>query len=221
MAPPSGLEGPSSPQLVFDLDGLLLDSESDLSWLDRALSEALRALDLPVSEENRARLYPIDVEGFERVAASFGLEAQELWRVRNGAYTRVKVKAIEDGELAPFDDLGALYSLADRHSLHVISNSPQEVVEAFVRRYGYDDLFSVLVGRHPTLEAINRIKPHPHLYERLVSRAGGGEYTYIGHTDTDRRFAANAGMAYLPVIRDGGAPAGAATGLDELAGRLV
>lgn len=30
--------------VLFDLDGVLLDSETDLEWLDRALQEALEDL---------------------------------------------------------------------------------------------------------------------------------------------------------------------------------
>ncbi|MDX1744890.1 MAG: hypothetical protein R3324_03035, partial [Halobacteriales archaeon] len=38
---------PPTVEVVFDLDGVLLDSERRLDWLERALSDTLRAFDLP------------------------------------------------------------------------------------------------------------------------------------------------------------------------------
>lgn len=191
---------------VFDLDGVLLDSETDLSWLDRALSATLRAFDLPVTDANKRRLYPANVPEFERVARELDLDPQELWSVRNDVYTREKVAAIEQGELTPFPDVESLHHLSGDRDLHVISNSPQEVVEAFVSTYEYDGLFSVRIGRGTALEDLECMKPDPHFYRRLVDRTGDeeGPYVYVGDRETDRQFAANTGMEYIHLPRDGG-----------------
>jgi phosphoglycolate phosphatase len=94
--------------LVFDLDGVLLDSESDLSWLERALDAALMELGLNPSEANRARLYPAGIEGFHSVADELGVDVERLWDIRHDNYLREKQTAIETGEIEPFDDVEVL-----------------------------------------------------------------------------------------------------------------
>lgn len=189
--------------LAFDLDGVLLDSETDREWLDRALAAALHELGLDPSDAVLAALYPPTVERIQAVAGELGLPAERLWRVRNAHYVRVKLAAIETGELEPFDDVEALYELAGDHQLHVISNSPGRVVEAFVDTYDYDDLFEVRIGRDEALEDLERLKPDPYMYHRLVERLdGAAPDVYVGDTETDRAFARATGMRFVHLTRD-------------------
>lgn len=191
--------------LVFDMDGVLLDSESDLSWLDRALERAVRELDLPVADPVRSQLFPISVEQLHISADEWGIEPDRLWAVRDHHYVREKLDAIRSGELAPFDDVEALSGLVDAYDLHIISNSPQVVVDAFVEHNGYDTLFDVRLGRADgDLEALHRLKPHPYMYRELEARLDGAEgMVYIGDTETDRRFADATGMDFIHLTRDG------------------
>lgn len=190
--------------VAFDLDGVLLDSESDLGWLERALEAAVRELDVEPTAGLRSRLYPPTVDRVRELADEVGVTPERLWAVRNAHYVRVKVAAIESGELAPFDDVDVLESLAADHRLHILSNSPQAVVEAFVATNGYGSLFDVRLGRGEALEDLHRLKPHPHLYDRLRERVSlDGTTTYVGDTETDRRFAERTGMHYVHLPRDG------------------
>lgn len=190
--------------LAFDLDGVLLDSESDLGWLDRALEGALTELGVEPTDEALEALYPPTVERIVAAAAELGLPAERLWGVRNEHYVEAKLAAIESGELAPFDDVVTLYGLADRHDLHVISNSPERVVRAFVEAYGYDDLFDARIGRLEGLEDLRRLKPDPHMYHRLVAELGGAvPAVYVGDTESDRAFAESTGMRFVHLTRDG------------------
>lgn len=189
--------------LVFDLDGVLLDSESDRDWLDRALEAALDELGLAPNDAVLAALYPPTVKGVREVADELDLSAERLWRARNAHYVRVKQSAIESGELEPFDDVEALYELAPRHDLHVVSNSPQQVVQTFVEAADLEDLFEVCIGREGALEALERLKPDPHMYHQLVAQLDGGPpEVYVGDTATDRAFAEATGMRFVHLTRD-------------------
>jgi phosphoglycolate phosphatase len=189
--------------LAFDLDGVLLDSETDRGWLDRALAAALEELGLDPSDGVLAELYPPSVDRIEAVAGELGVPAERLWRVRNAHYVRGKLAAIESGALEPFADVDALYELAADHQLHVISNSPGRVVEAFVDTYGYDDLFEVCIGRGEELEDLERLKPDPYLYHRLLDRLEGtAPDVYVGDTETDRAFARATEMRFVHLTRD-------------------
>ena len=189
--------------LAFDLDGVLLDSESDLGWLDRALAAALEDLGLRTDGPVREALFPPTVEDVEAAADAADVAPQRLWEARNARYVEGKLEAMRTGEIGPFDDVEALYGLADRHELHVISDSPERVVDAFVEAFGYDDLFGVAVGRGESLEDLRRLKPNPHPYRRLVRALDGAEpAAYVGDTATDREFAAATGMRFIHLTRD-------------------
>lgn len=189
--------------LVFDLDGVLLDSETDRAWLDRALDAALNELGVPRNGAVRGQLYPPTVDGIHTVATRFDLDPERLWRVRNDHYVRVKREAIESGELQPFDDVQALYRLEPRHGLHVLSNSPTAVVQAFVETYSFDDLFQARIGRGESLEDLNRLKPDLYPYRQLVDALDGETPdVYVGDTETDRAFAAAAGLRFVHLTRD-------------------
>jgi phosphoglycolate phosphatase len=204
--------------LAFDLDGVLLDSESDRAWLDRALRAAFDELGLAESGADPGQLYPPSLEGIHQVAAELGVPADRLWEVRNRHYVRLKRGAIATGELTPFEDVAALYELSSAHDLHIISNSPTSVVETFVDTYRFDDLFCIRLGRGEGLDDLDRIKPHPHLYRRLVERLDGSHPTlYVGDTETDRAFADATGMRFIHLTRD---PRGVES-LRDLPGLLV
>lgn len=190
--------------VVFDLDGVLLDSESDLSWLDRALAETLNAVGLENTSDNRALLFPPTSESIRSAAAAAGISPERLWTIRNRRYTDAKLAAIESETIRPYHDVDALYGLSPEYRLGILSNSPQVVVETFVERADLADVIEVAVGRGAELAVVGRLKPDPYLFEKLHERTDDDEYHYVGDEDTDRRFAHRTGMAYIHLDREEG-----------------
>ncbi|MFB6153990.1 MAG: HAD family hydrolase [Halodesulfurarchaeum sp.] len=190
--------------VVFDLDGVLLDSERDLDWLERALTRTLEDLDLPVTDENLERLYPGNLSDLERTAEAVDVPAEELWRVRNEHYVREKTSAIESGEIRPYDDVEIVREIASRYPVSIVSNSPQSVVETFVEEAWLQGVFEMVIGRGTDPEAIEQLKPDTHPYERLVDAVGEDRFVYVGDSDSDREFAERTGMAFVQVDREGG-----------------
>ncbi len=190
-------------KIAFDLDGVLLDSERDLEWLERAIGAALKELGIRVTGENLKKLYPGGIRELEDSFADLPAPPEKVWRVRDKHYVAEKLEMIRQGKLRPFPDVEALYDLKKRYGLGIISNSPQEIVDQFVSTYNLEGLFQAWIGRGSELVDLGRIKPEPDLFYALEEKMGKGNYLYVGDRENDEKFAKNAGMEFLYLTRDG------------------
>ena len=206
-------------EIVFDLDGVLLDSERRLDWLERALSDALRAFDLPDTADNRTRIGPGRLASFERTARDFGVDPEAFWAVRNRRYTEEKLEAMARGEIGPYPDVPQLARLVGTHSISIISNSPQPVVDAFLAEVREDVPFRTGIGRGPSLADLTHLKPDPEMGDRLRQSGDAETFLYVDDRETDRAFAANAGMDYCHLVRPDGDPGDLETLVDRLLAR--
>jgi len=82
---------------VFDLDGVLLDSESDLTWLYTALEKTLEHLGIESSEENLMKIHSKNVHKFDAMSIELSVEAEDLWETRNREYIEEKIRAMKNG----------------------------------------------------------------------------------------------------------------------------
>ncbi|NIQ05251.1 MAG: HAD-IA family hydrolase [Candidatus Korarchaeota archaeon] len=188
--------------IIFDLDGVLLNSEEDLTWLKSALSKTLLTYGLAATEQNLRKLYPGRVRKFQEEVKGFNVDPAKLWKTRDKHYTNEKIYAMKNGEIKPFPDVSELYKLKGRYSLGIITNSPQEVADTFVSHFGYDDLFEVVIGRGTSLDDLTKLKPNPHLFKKLKEEHRGDTVVYVGDRESDRKFAENTGMKFLHLTRD-------------------
>ncbi len=188
----------------FDMDGVLLDTSSDLSWLDRALDETLRTFDIEPTEASRKLLYPTNLRDFDRVAEELGVSPEDLWPVRHRAYVREKNAAIREGEIGPYSDIGELHTLADMASLSIISNSPESVVETFVTEVGLEDVIEHRIGRGKERDAVEAMKPATTFFDRLEAATEASSSVYVGDASSDALFAQRTGMAFIHLDREVG-----------------
>jgi phosphoglycolate phosphatase len=186
---------------VFDLDGVLLDSESDLSWLQRASVRTLEYFDID-TEEFTELLYSKHVPNFLKISTRLGVDPHILWPVRNRIYTEEKVDAMKHRVITPFSDVSRLYDLKPSFEMGIVSNSPQSVVDFFIQEFEYGDLFQFGIGRGDGLKDIEKMKPHPFLFSLLRKQVRSDHIFYIGDAETDRLFAENTGMLYLSLKRE-------------------
>jgi len=190
-------------KIIFDLDGVLLDSEGDLEWLDQAIRKALKEIGAPVTRENIEKLYPGGLNNFRDSVRNFPLPHEEAWQIRDKYYVSEKLKMMEEGKLKPFSDVEQLYKLKKSYSLGVISNSPDVIVDRFVKYYEFEDLFQAWVGRGSELADLEKIKPSTHFFRKIRAEMGRGKYIYIGDRKSDEEFARNSGMEFIYLTRDG------------------
>lgn len=153
--------------VLFDCDGVLLDSES--IYLS-CVSQILGTLGKEASVEELAYLIGADIHVItERLKQDFGLEnydTEELIRVQRTLFNERFYK----GKLTPMDGLeGFLESLKKEGILlAVVSSSGQDYVEYVLDQLRIREYFNLYIGK----EAAGRSKPFPDLYLEAVRRLG-------------------------------------------------
>lgn len=187
--------------IIFDLDGVLLDSETDMSWMKQALIDTLNAFNIQPTEKNLEILDRKNLEKFPSVASYFNLNVKELWHVRNYYYTKRKVEAIKTKQIHPFTDINAIESLQRTAELAILSNSPQEVVDEFLKVFNLQHLFTAGAGRSSEYEDIFRLKPHPLLWKKLKPDIIATTLLYVGDRMSDQIFAEKMNMIFFGLNR--------------------
>jgi sugar-phosphatase len=183
------------PGAVFDLDGLLIDSEPVWMW---AQTKAFRELGVELTEAMQL--------------ATTGLRMMETLEVWRGYFPHIEIDAVkirsrlselvggrlrESGEAKP----GALKVLGMcRESgcrMAIASSSMPEVIEAAVERLGARHLFDALVSAEGEAHG----KPHPAVYLSAARKLGVDPAECIAFEDSvfGLRSAVAAGMHCVAV----------------------
>lgn len=187
------MSAPGPAAVVFDLDGVLIDSEQawdaarrqvaaahDRPWPARA-TEAMQGMSAPewssyMAEEVGVALHPaaIDAEVVDRLLAAY----------------RSHLPVI-DGAVA------AVRAAAERWPLGLASSSNREVIERVLALIGLGDRFAAVVSS----EEVARGKPAPDVYLEAARRLGVAPARCVAVEDSSNglRSAAAAGLAVIAV----------------------
>ena len=191
----------NKPLCLFDLDGVLLDSETNFSWLENAIKKTLEHFKIRNNDGKISQLHFNNITQFNDFCLNLGIAPEVLWPVRNTFYINEKMKAMREGTITPFDDVNDIYQLQNQYKIGIISNSPQEIVDGFVTIFNYTDLFTYNFGRGNTLWDIEHLKPDPYLYNKVKIYTLAIEIIYVGDRESDRKFAQKTGMIYYHLQR--------------------
>jgi HAD superfamily hydrolase (TIGR01509 family) len=184
---------PAFAAAVFDMDGLLLDSERPVrdAWLGAAA-----ALGVPLTEADYLGLVGLNhADSHARLLALFHDDAARL--VAAAAHATATLKAGAAFEVKS----GArrlLCSLREaRIPCAVASSTHRDEVHRRLRRAGLLDHFSVICGGNE----VQRGKPHPDLYRPALERLNAAPNTSIAFEDSSHgvRAALAAGLATVAV----------------------
>ena len=187
--------------VAFDLDDVLLDTKSNLDWLYRAFKKTLTNYGIDSSEENLQKIYLKNMHRFDRISKELGMRSEELWETRNKNYIEEKMKAMKNREIIPFPDIDSLYKLKETYDLTIMSDSPQEIVDFFIKEFNYEDLFNFGIGRGSKLEDLKKLKPTAYPLDRLREIIEYDKLIYIGDSEKDREFAENTGIEFIFLSR--------------------
>lgn len=188
--------------VVFDLDDVLLDTESNLEWLNRAFRKTLKEHDIEVTDENLQKIHSRNLNRFSKICEEFGIQKDVFWNTRNKYYIEEKINAMRFGELVPFPDVKSLYKIKGKYDLAIVSDSPQEIVEFFVREFGCEDLFECIVGRGNRYKDLQKLKPSYFPFYKLMENIQCEKLFYVGDSKKDRDFAKNNKMEFIFLSRN-------------------
>jgi len=151
--------------VVFDLDGVLVDSEG---LHVEAWKAVFGRLGVEVTDEEYAHgVGMADVDWLRWLFERRGLPSEGIAGCQRAK--RRAFQAILSGNVRPFPGVVELVGvLRGEFALGVASNSSRESVATVLRRLGVEESFGAVVGA----EDVRRHKPHPEVYLRAAALLG-------------------------------------------------
>lgn len=151
--------------IIFDMDGVLIDSEPEYQKITR---KYIRSLGLEVPEEiynlicgsnlrDSYQLLKSRVKGFDQTYEEYVYGKKELMRIEP-----IDVKKIVDKE-----SYSLLRYLKDRaYHIALASSSPKERILSYLKELEIEDFFEVIVSGMD----FEKSKPNPEIYHYTISR---------------------------------------------------
>ena len=181
--------------VIFDFDGLIVDTESLGIEVSREL--LARRFDIDLTVEDQRSFYGLfDPEYYARLRELYGLEGstQELLEAHDSVYDQKlsEVRETLPGVESMLDDLRATGS-----RLALCSGSFQRQISRVLGNVALEDRFEVIVAAHDT----DRHKPHPEPYLLTAEKLGTPPERCLVLEDSDPGVLAarRAGMAVIGV----------------------
>jgi HAD superfamily hydrolase (TIGR01509 family) len=186
------IDQPFSCGVVFDLDGVLIDSEG---LYYRAYSEVLKPYGVSVSREEYEEYWIAQGSGPEYIVAKerLPISPDELRQLRSPVYLQFLQTEVT---LMPHVE-EALSRLAPQFALTVATNTNREHLDFILRRFGIDRFFPVTVARQDYKGA----KPLPDAFLAAAEKLGllPSQCVVIEDTYKGVMAAASAGMMCIAV----------------------
>lgn len=185
--------------VVFDNDGVLTKlTPHDV--LRDAVRETFREFDVDPSPEAVEALVGEEIDPIYKVCEEYDLDTEKLWARREANATRAQKEAIDAGIKGLFDDVDSLRKFDAKRG--VVSNNQHATVEYIVEAFELQNLFSVTIGREPTLDGFLNRKPDPHYLEQAAALIEANTVLYVGDSNVDVIAARRVGMDVAFLRRD-------------------
>ena len=178
--------------IVFDLDGTLIDSAPDIQAVAGVILERLGKPPLTL-EETRSFIGEGAKKLVSRMMAARDLpETPELHSEIYGDFVAEYEFAVDKAVFYPgvLDSLAALRGQG--HRLGLCTNKPELPARAVMRHMGMETTFDAFVAGGMMA---NR-KPAPDMLLKCVEGLGGGPVLYVGDSGTDSETAQRAGVPF-------------------------
>lgn len=183
--------------LLFDLDGVLLEGPAtDAEVYQAGADAAIKEFHCSVTDEQRRKLgkYPFD-EQMAACCRELGIDPADFWSRRERLASEIANLRIADGVRSPYPDTKALAEIRDEFdiALGIVSNNRAHTV-TFVAETLFGEVFSLAIGREPTVEGYRRKKPDGYYLDLALSELEVDTAVYVGDRETDMVAASSVGI---------------------------
>ncbi len=180
---------------IFDLDGTLLDTLTDLS---ASVNHALRAFNMPEhTEEEVKQMVGNGIKKLIELAIPNGLDNPQFGDVHKAFMEHYLVHSLDATK--PYDGIMEMLSaLKSRDKkMAIVSNKRHEATERLCRHF-FNDYISVAIGESDRIKR----KPAPDTVIEAMTRLGADKKNtiYIGDSDVDIVTAQNSGIPCISVL---------------------
>lgn len=183
--------------IIFDMDGIIINSMEDEEWKYNAVEEALDELNV---ENKNKQIYDalLGDMGYKKcleVCNSFGIDAREAWELVATKTTEHRIKEIEEERIKLLPGFEEFRDFLNNFNVKkgVISNAPMNAVELTVRSFDLKSFFDFYLGVRD-FDDLQVRKPHPNHLEIARAELKREPCIYIGDAESDIIAAQRAGM---------------------------
>lgn len=184
--------------VIFDLDGVILNSMSSEEWKYEATREALDDLGVEEDLDKSVLDAVLGDQGYEecvRVCGNIGVDPRKAWNLVAEKTSQARLKQIEENGFGLVDGAeDVLEELRQNQvKLGVISNAPDQAVEMVIDYFDLRNYFKFFRGVQ-SFEDLKDRKPHPNHLELAKFQLKRDPYLYVGDMESDVEAAINANM---------------------------
>lgn len=167
--------------IVFDLDGTLIDSAPDIQFAASAVLSGLGKADLTL-EETRSFIGEGAAVFVSRMMAARSIveTAQSRASIHADFLARYE-HSVDKAKFYPGVQATLALLNEDGHNLGLCTNKPELPARAAIRHMGIEAVFDAFIAGG----MIERSKPEPDMLLKVIEDLGGGPTLYVGDSETD------------------------------------